>query len=382
MAFVPKPKPILAVEITNAMGMDNLSSEQLVWNSMSRSSRESFETRRIQDYVNALKRIYIDYDLRTLEVSGYQTPYKPIDVFYTDQVWNNTGLIIVDKKKQDEDIKKMQDQVSISESLMKSYVDGDKEKRKNGIYGYYSELIPALDIKLNKEKVKLNWKKGFYKLLSTAKIVQTKASEEKRFEKLVAEEKAKTVEDTPISTAKKPKSEFIKETEDTTDSSFISDIIPSVPEVYADSTVPESATIGASNITENSVFLFWNPHKDGGSPITSYHLLIKDEFGQTKYEFNPSYNTTSMIVSPLDSSTNYKAYIIVINAVGNSTENSTAFKTKGIDQTFPPPDDIVPPDDLPVVPSDDPPVENSLLAKVMGITALLGTLALLGSKGR
>ena len=80
MAFVPKPKPILAVEITNAMGMDNLSSEQLVWNSMSRSSRESFETRRIQDYVNALKRIYIDYDLRTLEVSGYQTPYKPIDV--------------------------------------------------------------------------------------------------------------------------------------------------------------------------------------------------------------------------------------------------------------------------------------------------------------
>jgi hypothetical protein len=170
-----------------------------------------------------------------------------------------------------------------------------------------------------------------------------------------------------VSTAKKPASVFI-------------DQIKDIP----DSTVPDSATIGASNITENSVFLSWNPHGNGGSPITNYHLLIKDEDNnQTKYEFNPSYNTTSTIVSSLDSGVNYKAYIIVINAIGNSTENSTAFRTKVIDQIFPPPPDPVdpPPTVDPSVPVE-PPVENSLLAKVMGITALLGTLALLGSKGR
>jgi len=40
-------------------------------------------------------------------------------------------------------------------------------------------------------------------------------------------------------------------------------------------TVPESATIGFDNVTENSVLIFWNPHGDGGSPITSYHVTLK-----------------------------------------------------------------------------------------------------------
>ena len=68
-------------------------------------------------------------------------------------------------------------------------------------------------------------------------------------------------------------------------------IIPSVPEAQASgiyapdiitATVPESATIGFDNVTENSVLIFWNPHGDGGSPITSYHVTLKNEdTGQT-----------------------------------------------------------------------------------------------------
>ena len=96
-------------------------------------------------------------------------------------------------------------------------------------------------------------------------------------------------------------------------------------------TVPESATIGFDNVTENSVMVFWNPHSDGGSPITGYHLVLKNEdTGQTITESNTSYNVTNQFFQNLDSGTNYKAYVIVINAVGNSFEQSNGFKTLGV----------------------------------------------------
>jgi hypothetical protein len=96
-------------------------------------------------------------------------------------------------------------------------------------------------------------------------------------------------------------------------------------------TVPESATIGFDNVTENSVMVFWNPHSDGGSPIIGYHLVLKNEdTGKTIIELNPNPNTTNYFFQNLDSGTNYKAYVIVINAIGNSFEQSNGFKTTGI----------------------------------------------------
>ena len=108
-------------------------------------------------------------------------------------------------------------------------------------------------------------------------------------------------------------------------------------------TVPESATIGFDNVTENSVMVFWNPHSDGGSPITGYHLVIKNEnTGQTITESNTSPNVTNTLLQNLDSGTNYKAYVIVINAIGNSFEQSNGFKTLGVIPVVEPPI-VIPP---------------------------------------
>jgi hypothetical protein len=94
--------------------------------------------------------------------------------------------------------------------------------------------------------------------------------------------------------------------------------------------VPNSATIGFTGVTENSFLVFWDPNGDGGSPITGYHLVIKNEdTGQTITELNTSYNTTSTLIQNLESGTNYKAYVIVINAIGNSFEQSFGVKTLG-----------------------------------------------------
>tara|TARA_R110002051_G_scaffold92721_1_gene162473 strand:- start:1457 stop:2734 length:1278 start_codon:yes stop_codon:yes gene_type:complete len=94
--------------------------------------------------------------------------------------------------------------------------------------------------------------------------------------------------------------------------------------------VPKSGSITFSGITENSVLVSWN-FDQGDLPITGYHLVIKDEdTRQTKFEFNPSYNTTNTIVSPLDSGINYSAFIIATNEIGNSIEISSGFKTKGV----------------------------------------------------
>ena len=132
-------------------------------------------------------------------------------------------------------------------------------------------------------------------------------------------------------------------------------IIPSIPEAQASgiyapdittptisATVPESATIGFDNVTENSVLIFWNPHGDGGSRITSYYVTLKNEdTGQTILQQiigdprQPSPPQTNLFVQNLDSGTNYKAYVIVINAIGNSFEQSYGFKTLGLTPTTP-----------------------------------------------
>ena len=101
-------------------------------------------------------------------------------------------------------------------------------------------------------------------------------------------------------------------------------------------TVPNSATIGFTGVTENSFLVFWDPNGDGGSAITGYHLVIKNQdTGQTVTELNTSYNTTNTLIQNLDSGTNYKAYVIVINAIGNSFEQSYGVKTLGATPTTP-----------------------------------------------
>jgi len=93
-------------------------------------------------------------------------------------------------------------------------------------------------------------------------------------------------------------------------------------------TAPKSGTISFDNITENSVSVSWS---STSSPITGFHLVIKNQdTGQTIHVLNPLPNMTNTIFSNLDSGTNYKAYLIVINDIGNSPEVSKGFKTLGV----------------------------------------------------
>tara|TARA_R100001244_G_scaffold131429_1_gene104656 strand:+ start:187 stop:1635 length:1449 start_codon:yes stop_codon:yes gene_type:complete len=129
--------------------------------------------------------------------------------------------------------------------------------------------------------------------------------------------------------AKKPDSVF---------SSFeptvsITDIIPSIPQVQAASaiTIPDFVNISTSLLSENSVSINWTPRNDGGSPITGYHFVLKNEdTDQTIKEKNLLSGARNSFETNLTKATNYTAYIIAINAVGNSLESSISFKTAGI----------------------------------------------------
>jgi hypothetical protein len=108
--------------------------------------------------------------------------------------------------------------------------------------------------------------------------------------------------------------------------------------------VPESATIGVTGINKNHAVVYWSKHGDGGSPILNYNLTIKNQDnGQTIFQNTLTGNNFK--IENLNSNTNYKAYIIVINAVGNSPENSIEFKT--LVDTTPPPTPPTPPTPAP-----------------------------------
>jgi len=120
----------------------------------------------------------------------------------------------------------------------------------------------------------------------------------------------------------------IDQIQDSTDSGFI-DSLSIIPLAYAQETisVPKIPNLSVYDITENSVMLSWSPNS---SPITGFHLVIKNQdTGQTKYELDQG-REGEMAVQGLDLATNYKAYIIAINEMGNSPEKSISFKTKGI----------------------------------------------------
>jgi len=128
---------------------------------------------------------------------------------------------------------------------------------------------------------------------------------------------------------KKPSSVFTEQIEDSTDSGFI-DSLSIIPQAYAQETIPQATRLRMVNVTNNSVSLNWD-HDD---TATGYHIVIKDEdTGQTIHALDLP-NTDSTIISNLKEATNYKAYIIVVNAVGNSPETSISFKTTGIKVTI------------------------------------------------
>jgi len=129
--------------------------------------------------------------------------------------------------------------------------------------------------------------------------------------------------------------------------------------------VPESATIGFSNVTENSVMMFWNPQGAGDSPITSYHVLLKNEdTGQSIIDFTTDPRQqiiqTNLFVQNLDSGTNYKGYVTVISDIGNSLEQSNGFKTLGLIPVVTPPV-IIPPVIIP--PVIIPPADMTIIEK-------------------
>jgi len=99
---------------------------------------------------------------------------------------------------------------------------------------------------------------------------------------------------------------------------------------------PNIPDISTSLLTEKSVSINFNPTGTGGSPITGYHYVLKNEAtGQTIKEKNLMSGQRNSFESNLDSNTNYKAYIFAFNAMGNSPENSISFKTLGTTPTAP-----------------------------------------------
>ena len=95
--------------------------------------------------------------------------------------------------------------------------------------------------------------------------------------------------------------------------------------------VPQMPTMSVNNITDKSASVNWTPYQYDKPTVTSFHFVLKDEnTGQTITETDFMSGQRNSYESNLQSGTNYKGYLIAINAVGNSFENSIGFKTTGI----------------------------------------------------
>ncbi|MEO2147958.1 MAG: hypothetical protein ABGW56_02755, partial [Flavobacteriaceae bacterium] len=95
--------------------------------------------------------------------------------------------------------------------------------------------------------------------------------------------------------------------------------------------VPQMPTISVNNITDKSASVNWIPYQYDKPTVTSFHFVLKDQdTGQTITETDFMSGARNSYESNLDSGTNYKGYLIAVNAIGNSLENSIGFKTTGI----------------------------------------------------
>ena len=131
---------------------------------------------------------------------------------------------------------------------------------------------------------------------------------------------------------------------------------------------PNIPDISTSQLTEKSVSINFNPTGTGGSPITGSHYVLKNlDTNQTIREKNLMSGQQNYFESNLDSGTNYKAYIIMKNAMGNSPENSISFKTLGSTPVVTTPVVTTPIDESPVILPDSPPDIITISAEVQAI---------------
>ena len=95
--------------------------------------------------------------------------------------------------------------------------------------------------------------------------------------------------------------------------------------------VPQMPTMSVNNISDKSASVNWTPDPYDKPKITGFHFVLKDQdTGQTITETDFMSGQRNSYESNLDSGTNYKGYLIAVNAIGNSSENSIGFKTTGI----------------------------------------------------
>ena len=95
--------------------------------------------------------------------------------------------------------------------------------------------------------------------------------------------------------------------------------------------VPQMPDISVINITDKSASVNWIPYQYDKPTVTGFHFVLKDQdTGQTLTEINLMSGARNSYVTNLESGTNYKGYLIAVNEIGNSSENSIAFKTTGI----------------------------------------------------
>jgi len=104
--------------------------------------------------------------------------------------------------------------------------------------------------------------------------------------------------------------------------------------------IPQMPTISVNNISDNAASVNWftGTQYTNKPQITNFHFLLKNQdTGQTISELKDiSPQAQNTYVSNLETGTNYKGYIIAVNAIGNSPENSIGFKTTGIKVVIPP----------------------------------------------
>ena len=101
---------------------------------------------------------------------------------------------------------------------------------------------------------------------------------------------------------------------------------------------PNIPDISTSLLTEKSVSINFNPTGTGGSPITGYHYVLRNQTTGEEKVKNLMSGQRNSYESNLDSNTNYTAFLIAVNAFGNSPENSISFKTLGTAPTAPAPE--------------------------------------------
>jgi len=95
--------------------------------------------------------------------------------------------------------------------------------------------------------------------------------------------------------------------------------------------VPQMPTMSVNNISDKSASVNWTPDPYDKPKITGFHFVLKNlDSSQTIIEDDPLSGVRNSYATNLESGTNYKGYLIAVNAIGNSLENSIEFKTTGI----------------------------------------------------